>query len=73
MLRPFVVRGCNFAGYAVGLVVIIILVTRYNPELWFHPFGPLTKNVSILVGTLVVLRRCRGIVLREPTAGFAPA
>ncbi len=48
-----------FVSYAVGLVVIIVLVTRYDALLWFHPFGPLTKNVSILVGTLVVLRRCR--------------
>jgi uncharacterized membrane protein YphA (DoxX/SURF4 family) len=42
---------------AVGVVVITILVTRFDPRLWFHPFGPLTKNVPILLGTLVVLDR----------------
>ena len=43
----------------LGLVVIIGMVTWYDAQLWFHPFGPLTKNVSILIGTLVILRHCR--------------
>jgi hypothetical protein len=49
------VVGCH----ALGLVAIIAMVTWYDARLWFHPLGPLTKNVSILIGTLVVLRRCR--------------
>jgi hypothetical protein len=40
-----------------GLLLICILVTNYNPLLWFHPFGPLTKNIPLIVGTLVLLRR----------------
>jgi uncharacterized membrane protein YphA (DoxX/SURF4 family) len=47
------------ACHAVGLVAITIVVTWYDALLWFHPFGPVTKNVSILIGTLVVLRRSR--------------
>ncbi len=47
------------ASHVVGLIAITIVVTWYDALLWFHPFGPVTKNVSILIGTLVVLRRCR--------------
>jgi uncharacterized membrane protein YphA (DoxX/SURF4 family) len=47
------------AAQALGLVAICVLVTRHDPVLWFHPFGPLTKNVSILIGTLAVLRVVR--------------
>lgn len=43
---------------AVALVVLPVLVSRFDAMLWFHPFGPLTKNLPILVGTLVILRRC---------------
>lgn len=41
----------------VGLLVICALVGWYRPEQLVHPFGPVTKNISILIGTLVVLRR----------------
>jgi hypothetical protein len=43
----------------LGVVVITVLVTRFDPLLWFHPFGPITKNIPIFVGTVVVLRRVR--------------
>lgn len=43
---------------AVGLVVLPFLVSWHNWALWVHPFGPLIKNIPILVGTLVLLRRC---------------
>jgi hypothetical protein len=35
----------------VGLIVITVLVTKYNPLLWWHPFGPVTKNVPLILGT----------------------
>jgi hypothetical protein len=41
-----------------GLVVLPLVVSWLVPWLWFHPFGPFTKNVPILLGTLVVFRRC---------------
>ena len=41
---------------AVGLLGICGLVTNYDPLLWFHFAGPLTKNVPLIVGTLVLLR-----------------
>jgi hypothetical protein len=36
-----------------------VLVALHEPMLWVHPFGPLTKNVPILAGTWLVLRRSR--------------
>lgn len=44
---------------ALGLFTICVLVTRYDPLLWFHPFGPLSKNVPLIVGTLVAWRNVR--------------
>jgi hypothetical protein len=41
----------------VGLMVLPILVSLHDWTLWVHPYGPLTKNVPILAGTLVVLWR----------------
>lgn len=41
-----------------ALVVLPLLVSWQDPLLWFHPFGPLTKNVPLIVGTLGVLHRC---------------
>lgn len=41
-----------------ALVVLPLLVSVQDPLLWFHPFGPMTKNLPIIAGTLGVLRRC---------------
>ena len=40
-----------------GLLLICVLVTNYDPVLWFHPFGPLTKNIPLIVGTMVLFRQ----------------
>jgi len=40
-----------------ALVVLPILVGWQDPRLWVDPFGPLTKNVPIIVGTAVLWRR----------------
>lgn len=45
------------AAQALSLVILPIWVSTMDPTLWFHPFGPLTKNAPILAGTLVLLRR----------------
>lgn len=42
---------------ALGLLPL--LVSWQDPTLWVHPFGPMTKNLPILAGTLMVLYRCR--------------
>jgi len=54
-LRPL--RWLLLAQVA-ALVVLPLLVSAQDPLLWFHPFGPMTKNLPIIVGTLGVLRRC---------------
>lgn len=41
----------------MSLVVLPLLVGQNYSLLWVHPFGPLTKNLPIIVGTLVVFLR----------------
>lgn len=43
---------------AAALLVLPVLVSVHDPLLWVHPFLPLLKNAPILVGTLVLARRC---------------
>ncbi len=43
---------------AAALVLLPLMVTWQDPSVWLHPFGPLTKNIPILVGTLVLASRC---------------
>lgn len=41
----------------IGLIVIYtLLLTIIDASYWLHPFGPLTKNVPILVLILVVFK-----------------
>ena len=46
------------AGQIAALIVLPCIVGSLEPQWWVHPFGPLTKNLPILAGTLVVWRRC---------------
>ena len=46
------------ACQVAALVALPVLVGMQEPDLWVHPFGPLTKNVPIIAGTVVVMRRC---------------
>ncbi len=39
----------------IGLIVSFTMVlTIIYPELWLHPFGPLSKNVPLLAATIVL-------------------
>jgi hypothetical protein len=49
------ILGCQFGA----LFVLPLLVSWQDPTLWVHPFGPMTKNVPILVGTWALLQRAR--------------
>ncbi len=49
-----------------GLVVLPVLVARWDPTLWVHPFGPLTKNLPIVAGTIVVMMRASDPDAVEP-------
>lgn len=42
---------------AAALVFLPLLVSWREPLLWVHPFGPMTKNLPILAGTLLAARR----------------
>lgn len=42
-----------------ALVVLPLLVSWQEPTLWVHPFGPMTKNLPIIAGTLMALLRVR--------------
>jgi hypothetical protein len=53
LLLPDRWRRWLLALQALGLVIICVLVTWYDARLWFHPFGPITKNVPLLAGTLL--------------------
>jgi hypothetical protein len=41
-----------------ALVFLPLLVTWTYPEMWAHPFGPMTKNVVIVAAAYVLWRRC---------------
>jgi hypothetical protein len=56
LLRGRLLRWLLGAQLA-ALAVLPGLVGWLEPQLWFHPFGPLTKNVPILVGTALLWRR----------------
>jgi hypothetical protein len=60
-VAALVLRGWPLRALLVcqvlGLVAICLLVGWYRPLMLVHPFGPVSKNVSILIGTVVVLRR----------------
>ncbi|MBI3725322.1 hypothetical protein HY251_15425 [bacterium] len=42
---------------AAALVFLPLLVSWQDPLLWVHPFGPMTKNLPILAGTILAARR----------------
>jgi hypothetical protein len=42
-----------------ALVVLPLLISWEQPLWWLHPFQPFTKNLPILVGSVVLWRRLR--------------
>jgi hypothetical protein len=44
------------AGQMLLVLGVCVVVTCYDARLWFHPFGPLTKNVSLLLATAALLQ-----------------
>lgn len=55
---PKPLRAWVLAAQAFGLVVLPLWVGSLAPWLVVHPFGPLTKNVPLLAGTVMLWRRC---------------
>lgn len=55
LLSNFKMQWC----YRIQIILIIsytILLTIIDASFWLHPFGPLTKNISILALLLVLLQ-----------------
>jgi hypothetical protein len=59
-----ILRGESLRVLLVCQLMVLIAVpigaTFLDPLLWFHPFGPLTKNVPLIAATWVLLRRRAG-------------
>ncbi len=54
----------TWMGYRIRIVVglqlllmvgYMVIITLSLPELWSHPFGPITKNLPLIVATLIML------------------
>ena len=50
--------GLLLLAQLLALVFLPLMVTVVQPEMWVHPFGPLTKVVPLVVGTAILWRQC---------------
>ncbi len=70
-IAALVVRGrllrWLLIAQATALVALPVLVSVQMPTLWVHPFGPLIKNVPIIIATVVVLRECSSSISKSST------
>ena len=57
-LRGWTRRGVLLAQVVV-LAAVPVIASFVDPLLWVHPFGPLTKNVPLVIGTWIVFRGVR--------------
>ncbi len=57
LLRGRPLRVLLFAQ-GLALIFLPLMISACQAHMWLHPFGPLTKNIPILVGTAVLWRRC---------------
>jgi len=53
LVSGFYLRQCCKIQILI-IIVYSILLTFIDPTYWLHPFGPLTKNIPILVLILVL-------------------
>lgn len=54
MLSPRWLRWAGIIQIAV-MVVYTLIISVFLPEYWLHPFGPVVKNLPLLVATLMLL------------------
>lgn len=45
-----------YLAQLAALLLLPLMVTAQLPLMWFHPFGPLTKNIPIIISTFVLWR-----------------
>ena len=58
-LRGWPRRAVLLAQIAV-LALVPVVASVVEPVLWVHPFGPLTKNAPLIIGTWIAFRGVRG-------------
>lgn len=58
LLLPRRAAAVLLVGQALAVIVLPSLVSWQDPLLWVHPFGPMTKNLAVCVGSFVAARRC---------------
>jgi len=59
------------AAQLAALVTLPMMVTFFQPLMWVHPFGPMTKNIPIIAGTFILLRTLRMLGDQPPAAAAA--
>ena len=57
-LRPGRLLRFVLGSQLIALFLLPALVSWQVAWLWFHPFGPFTKNLPIAAGTWVLFRKC---------------
>ena len=58
LILPKRAAAVLLTGQALAVIVLPALVSWQDPLLWVHPFGPMTKNLAVCVGSFVAARRC---------------
>ena len=54
LLARFKIRLMAFIQIAL-IATYTIIISLFLPELWLHPFGPISKNIPVLAAILVML------------------
>ncbi len=49
--RPVLIGALQLAT----MFAFTLIITAFLPEMWLHPFGPVTKNVPLALATLVMM------------------
>lgn len=55
LITNWKIRVCHLAQVLV-ILTYSLLLTFIAPEFWLHPFGPLTKNLPIIVFIYILLK-----------------
>jgi hypothetical protein len=50
-IRPALVGGVQI----IAMLAFTVLATMAVPQIWADPFGPLTKNLAVLLATLTMI------------------
>ncbi len=58
LLKPGALLRALLTAQLAALLLLPLMVGIIEPRWWVHPFGPLIKNIPLLVGTMIVRRQC---------------